>query len=261
MKKSTIIIIATGLTLFLCFFVLRPLTGTILIKDEISKEPADPISSFMMRFSEPETAKPVSLNHIEHIVINGTDKANHANVRVTNKGKNEISRSNYYYRKDVNSVIKGNTMTITLSGLSTQHYDIDLDSLSSKTITLNNIQGTMSIISADSVFQGLNKVIVGKGSNLQLWGEPGAQEYLDPKFQLVGKEESVIRLVTFSFAHFDATLNNARLDFLESYVADTANIKLQGRSNIIHPLGLKTFGKLILTGNTDYYNERNVKKQ
>lgn len=180
MKKSTIIIIVTGLTLFLCFFILRPLTGTILIKDEISKEPADPISAFMMRFSEPETAKPVSLDNIEHIVINGNNKAIYTFVRITNRGKNEISRSNYYYKKEVNPVIKGNTMTITLSGLSTNHYNIDLDSLSSKTITLNNIRGMMSIISTDSVFQGLSKVVVGKGSNLNLRGETGSQEYSDP---------------------------------------------------------------------------------
>ncbi|WP_149527027.1 hypothetical protein [Sphingobacterium hotanense] len=261
MKKSTIIIIVTGLTLFLCFFIFRPITGRILVKDKITKEPADPISAFMMGFSEPETAKPVSLDNIEHIVINGKGLKNHTFVRVTENGRNEISRSNYYYKKEINSVVKGNTMMITLSGLTTDNFEIDVDSLSIKTIALNNIRGTLSIHSADSVFYGLSKVTVGKGAQVDLRGATENRETLDPKFQLLGMEKSIIRLEGLSFATFNATLNNARLDLIESNVADTANIALEGRSNIIHPAGLKTFGKLTLTGNTDYYNERNVKKQ
>lgn len=257
MKKSTIIICATGLTLFLCFFILRPITGHILVKDEFIKEPADPISAFMMRFSEPETAKPVSLDNIEHIVINGNGLEHRTFVHLTENGRNEISKSNLYYAKELNPVIDGKTMTINLTDLKTDRFAIDVDSLSVKTITLNNIWCIMSINSADSIFRGLNKVIVGNGAKVNLRGETDSREKLNPQFQLIGNEESVVRLETFSFSRFDATLNNARLDFLETDVADTANIKLEGLSNVINPAGSKTFGKLTLTGNTDYYNQRN----
>lgn len=260
MKKSTIYILSAALIIFIGLFILHPLSGNILTSSYESKEPIGTISKLMMKLGKPDTVQPTNLQHIEHIIINGSGKGQRGFIEIRQGDKNQIWKAKTPYLATLNSKIEGNTIIINETNDSYFNLHLNIASPSIKSITLNNASFYCDVIAQGESQVTMPQINVGKNGTLNIRTGTDRQQMLLSKLKIEAKEESIVKLANLKIQDLNATLTNARMDLSPNLIADSVNINLQGLSHVIRPRDSKNISVFNLTGETAYYDARYPKK-
>lgn len=271
MKKANIFILIALFIFLLGSQVLKPLSGKIYAKQtldpitgELKVQTHDPLSKFMWNFSKEITAKPISLDNIDHIVIDGPKKYTrflqgpyYGRLSITNSIENYFYCNKNSYLVDINHEIKDKTLFIHADNTNMGAMNLNLGNKTLKSITVNGMAMSLYYEVADSNHRAFETLYANQKSNLSL--EP---IFFRDKTQTISylnlslSEESTLKINKIFVKKIDAKLDNSMMDISEVERIDSLQADLKGLSHIRGTKKAKSNKAFVqVSGNLDYFNK------
>lgn len=271
MKKANIFILIALFIFLLGSQVLKPLSGKIYanqtldpITGELKVQTHDPLSKFMWNFSKEITAKPISLEQIDHIVIDGPKKNTrflqgpyYGQLSITNSVENYFYCNKNNYLVDINHEIKDRTLFIHTDNSNMGAMNLNLGSKTLKSITVNGMAMRLYYEVADSNHRAFETLYANQKSNLTL--EP---IFFRDKTQTINylnlslSEESTLKINKVFVKKIEAKLDNSMMDISEVERIDSLQADLNGLSHIRGTKKAKSNKAFVqVSGNLDYFNK------
>ena len=271
MKKANIFILIALFIFLLGSQVLKPLSGKIYanqtldpITGELKVQTYDPLSKFMWNFSKEITAKPISLEQIDHIVIDGPKKNTRflqgsfsSQLNIQNTGGN-----NFYCRKnnflvDIDHEIKDRTLFIHADNSNMFGMNVNLENKTLKSISINGMAMRLFYKEADSSQRAFETLYANKKSQLTLEPIYYREETQTIKnMNLSLSEESTFKFNNVIVKKIEAKLDNSMMDISEVERIDSLQADLKGLSHIRGTKKAKNNKAFVqVSGNLDYFNK------
>ncbi|GAA4132914.1 hypothetical protein GCM10022216_04480 [Sphingobacterium kyonggiense] len=270
MKKANYYILTGILVFVLGFYVLKPLSGKIngsyrTEKDgQVTLLPKDHLSDFMLLFSKKQTAKPIPLDNIDHIVLNGiVEKSNWlynpiaGNLEIHTDGVNKIQFNNRPYLVEVDHEVKNRTLYIQLNTDAIFGMELHLGKTPLQSLTINGQDLDIFYQDIDTISPALQSFIINKKSNVSFGsGNIRGGSKSENSLNIQVNDESTVNLKNSRINRLNVKLNNSLLVLGDIMRLDTLHADLNGLSHIRGARKLDYDGKtsIKLTGNLDYYN-------
>lgn len=261
MKKANLYILSAGILSFLGFYLLTPLSGRIFIHssnqtNHPKTQPLakDPLSKFMLNFSNEITADPISLDAIDHIILLGEGNEERPTVEVTFEDSARVECLSPYYLVETEHQIDDRTLTIKINDKKNNKIRLLLNH-KNRTVTMRNLHAYVRYDQRTSLENMMPQYIFSKRSDVIFLSPYSGQEPRDLIVDLKIDEQSKVKFLNTSIQQASVTLNDGLLDLTLVDRLDTLSADFQGLSHILGVKKKENIASLTLTGNLDYYNQ------
>lgn len=261
MKKANLYILSAGVLLFLGFYLLTPLSGRIFVNPSIQADnpqtqprAKDPLSKFMLNFSNEVTADPISLDAIDHIILQGQGNGDRSTIEVLFGDSTRVECLSPYYLVDTEHQIDDRTLLIKVNGKKPNKTRLFLNHRD-RTITMSNLHAYVRNDQRASSEHIVPQYVFSKKSDVIFLGSYRDQEPRDLIVDLKIDEQSKVQFLNTSIQQASVKLNDGLLDLAFVDRLDSLSADLQGVSHIMGIKRMENIASLKLTGNLDYYNQ------